>query len=138
MQALPANFYTWEFTFGGYQNSELNITNKSGKTLMGWELEFDYGGTINNVTNAIYDNSSHVGNHYIIKHADWIYKKVENGETIKLKLGTVYSYSQPPTNLVLKTFNLNAVEEFNQTEVNIMKYKWTRIGEEIINPGGDS
>ena len=38
MQALPANFYTWEFTFGGYQNSELNITNKSGKTLMGWEL----------------------------------------------------------------------------------------------------
>ena len=39
-------------------------------------------------------------------------------------------------NVVFKTFSLTALEDLNLTGVNTMNYKWTRIGEDIINPGG--
>lgn len=135
MQALPSSSLEWQFHFDN-SNSRLIITNKSGKTIKGWELEFDYDGTIYSVSNAVYNSNTHVGNHYLIKHADWIYKEIKNNESIYLTLNINGNSSQSPYNLVFKTFSLTALEDFNQTGVNTMNYKWTRIGEDIINPGG--
>ena len=45
------------------------LTNSSGAALTGWTLEFDLANTITNLWNGVI--VSHVGNHYVVKNADW-------------------------------------------------------------------
>ena len=62
-------------------------------------------------------------------------KEIKNGDSVILPLNVEYGFTTIE-NVVFKTFSLTALEDLNQTVVNTVKYKWNRIGEDIINPGG--
>lgn len=132
MQPLPnSDFQVWIDHTGNI--STLTIKNNSGKTINGWDLEFDYLGDIYTAYPAKF-NSNQSG-HFLIQHVDES-KTIVDKDSIAISLNLNPSYTGQPTNVILKTFSLTALEDLNQTVVNTVKYKWNRIGEDIINPGG--
>jgi len=135
MAPLSDSSIEWDFVKVENQNPEFRITNKSGKTINGWKLDFDYTGTIYNIENADHETFTHSGNHYSIENADWKYKIVNNDETIVLPV-QIANWVGKPTNVVLSTYSLTALDEINEVDVVTTTIKWNRIGEEIVNPGG--
>jgi hypothetical protein len=60
-----ADVNDWGIGFTGY----VSLTNTGNTPINGWTLEFDFTGSIWDIWDA--QIVSHVGNHYVVKNADW-------------------------------------------------------------------
>jgi cellulase/cellobiase CelA1 len=61
--------YTQTSAWGTGFNGDMKIKNTGTTAINGWTMEFDMKANIVNIWNAVI--VSHVGNHYVIKNADW-------------------------------------------------------------------
>jgi hypothetical protein len=133
MQPISSASYEWNIVTENYSKN-LVITNKSGKTIKAWNLEFDCTGTIYSIGKVVQPLPQ--TGHFVLVPADYQgAKEIENNHSVYLPLNVGADFSTIE-NVVFKTFSLTALEDLNLIGVNTMNYKWTRIGEDIINPGG--
>lgn len=77
---IPEELYNVEYLVneswpGGF-NGNIKILNNQDEPIEDWVLEFDYEGQINNIWNG--KISSHSGNHYVVKNADYNANIVDN------------------------------------------------------------
>ena len=135
MQPLSASDFEWEIVKENYQIN-LVITNKSGKTIKSWNFEFDCNGTIYSIGKVL-QNFNQGDTHYVLIPADNEgIKTIPNNTSVIIPFYSVGSDFDTITNCSLKTFSLTALDDLINSSTNALVYKWTRIGEEIINPGG--
>jgi hypothetical protein len=76
----------------------MTLTNTGNSDINGWTLEFDYSGSIpdSEIWNA--QVVSHVGNHYVIRSADWN-GTIAAGQSVSFGFNVYGGTSQPaPTN----------------------------------------
>lgn len=135
MQPLSASDFEWEIVKENYQIN-LVITNKSGKTIKSWNFEFDCNGTIYSIGKVL-QNFNQGDAHYVLIPTDNEgIKTIPNNTSVIIPFYSVGSDFDTITNCSLKTFSLTALDDLINSSTNALVYKWTRIGEEIINPGG--
>ena len=134
MQPLPSSDFEWKIE--SINNTpNLIITNKSGKTIKSWNFEFDCDKDIYSIGKVVSDFKKGNGHFVLVPTDNEGAKEIKNGDSVILPLNVESGFTTIE-NVVFKTFSLTALEDLNQTVVNIVKYKWNRIGEDIINPGG--
>jgi hypothetical protein len=83
----------------------ITLTNTGSTAINGWTLEFDFTNTITDIWDA--QMVSHVGNHYVVRNADWD-ATIAPGQSVTFGFNADWASPQtPPANYVLNGVALN-------------------------------
>ena len=107
-------------------SGKITITNTLNTAIENWTITFNHNGNNFNVSNG---NKSHHGNTITITNLD-SNGHLDPGESLYI----LFTFRGNGHNDDLS--NISAFTTGSATVTNITNIKWTRIGEDIINPGG--